>query len=196
MPELVDAQFRSGEINDLLATPEPCAPNRFAPTVNHGIALRARTGGEHIRDPDRTSLYWERWLDPILATAGQLHVRFLGLLAGEALLEAQIEPDQCEHNVNRLRRFVGVLGSKGVNRVLMDECRIGMGECVEGEFVEEFLSGFHRGASFGSNSFVSSGMDCVVARGLSVRQGRIVFGELSAANSKALGELSPDSASC
>lgn len=69
---------------------------------------------------------------PGFGAVGQLHVSALDLLAGVALLDVEIEADECEDEGYGFGLVVGVLGGVGVDDVLVDEGRGGVSEGVEG----------------------------------------------------------------
>jgi hypothetical protein len=64
-------------------------------------------------------------------------VHLLDLAAGETAFNGQVEAGERECRPDHGSRLTNMLGTIGVDQVLVDEPRMAVGECVVGELVQQ-----------------------------------------------------------
>lgn len=112
-------------------------PHGRAPFFDHLIARFTCFSLQYMRNSDCAALHGQRQRWPRFFVLRNLYVRLLHLFARVPFFQKQVKPDEAKSQRNRLGVFIGSLCGKRIHRMLVDKVnRIGMGECVEGEFVE------------------------------------------------------------
>src|SRR3989475_10681021 len=110
---------------------------RWNTTPSVLVARRPWVDGQHVGHGQRPDIMG--WVEsgPPLRGSSHPHVRVLNLAAGEASFDGQVKTGERESRANRGSRLTNMLGAIGIDQVLVDECRITVGERVVGKLMHQ-----------------------------------------------------------
>src|SRR3954462_4732070 len=96
-------------------------PHRPHPTLDRPVSLRPRWRAQNFGCGDRAALVGQPKARPDSLVPGELDVRALHLASRVAALDVQQQSDESERELDRFRVGTGVLRSKRIDDVLVDE---------------------------------------------------------------------------